>query len=205
MALDSANQPIVINETSDNPGGGAPGDGTYLLAVMLKEQVENACFAPMYDPEVAALAHRSGAGSWIDVHLGGKTDQLHGEPLPLQAYVKSLTDGRFVRSSPMGKGFSVNLGKSARLQVGEIDIIVCSARSQLMDEQLLLLHGIDIKDYKIVALKSSHHFRAGFEPLSEEIISVDSPGLSTLDFETFSFRNVKGPVYPLHPVKEPFD
>ena len=30
--------PIVVNETSDNPGGGTPGDGTHLLRAMLDEK-----------------------------------------------------------------------------------------------------------------------------------------------------------------------
>src|SRR5690606_35532425 len=36
--------PVVINETSDNPGGGAPGDGTHLLRAMLDAGVRDACF-----------------------------------------------------------------------------------------------------------------------------------------------------------------
>ena len=197
QALGVEGQPVIINETSDNPGAGTPGDGTHLLRAMLEAGLENACFAFIYDPEVAQIAHEAGVGSYIDVELGGKTDSLHGEPLPIRAYVKSLTDGRFTQSSPMWRGLQVNLGKSARLQVGGLDIIVCSVKSQVLDEQIFLLHGIDIKKYKIVALKSSQHFRATFESMSEHIITVDSPGLSTTRLTEFDFRRIKRPIYPL--------
>ena len=30
---DSGNKPVVVHETSDNPGGGATGDATFLLQV----------------------------------------------------------------------------------------------------------------------------------------------------------------------------
>lgn len=195
--------PVVINETSDNPGGGTPGDGTYLLRAMLEADLKDACFGFIYDPEVAALAHEKGVGSTIKVKLGGKTDQLHGAPIELTAYVKALTDGSFITSSPMGKGSPVHLGKSARLQANGVDILVCSVKTQVLDEQVFLLHGIDVTKYKIVSLKSSQHFRASFEPIAAQIITVDSPGLTTLQFTSFDYKRLNRPVYPLDSVTLP--
>ncbi|MBG9541732.1 MlrC domain protein [Cytobacillus firmus] len=197
-ALRMEGKPIIINETSDNPGGGTPGDGTHLLSAMLKAKLENACFGFIYDPEVVDIAHESGVGTVIEVLLGGKTDDMHGEPIHVKAYVKTLTDGQFIQSSPMGRGASINYGKSARVIVDGIDIIICSKRSQTLDEQIFLLHGIDIKSYKIVALKSSQHFRAGFEPLAKEIISVDSPGLSSFNLKSFNHTRLRKKVYPFY-------
>jgi len=196
-ALASNGLPIVINETSDNPGGGTPGDGTHLLREMLEANLENSCFGFIYDPEVAQIAHEAGVGSTIEIKLGGKTDTLHGEPLSVTAYVKSLSDGKFIASTPMGKGSKVDYGKSARLQVGGIDIVVCSVRAQVLDEQIFLLHGINVLEYKIVALKSSQHFKASFEPIAARIISVDSPGLTCLRFTQFDYRRLQRPIHPL--------
>lgn len=203
QALKEEGQPIVLNETSDNPGAGTPGDGTYLLRAMLEEKLEGACFAPINDPEVARIAHEAGVGSRISVSLGGKTDSLHGEPMPIDAYVKCLTDGRFVQSSPMWQGLEIDLGLSARLQVGDVDVIVCSVNAQVLDEQAFLLHGINVEDYKIVGLKSSQHFRAAFEDLAERIITVDSPGLSTQQLETYDYARLSRPIYPLDEIREP--
>lgn len=200
LAKQAAAFPVVLNETSDNPGGGTPGDGTYLLRAMLEADLQDACFGFIYDPEVAALAHEKGVGATIEVLLGGKTDRLHGEPIALTAYVKALTDGKFITSSPMGKGSPVDLGKSVRLQANGVDILVCSVKTQVLDEQIFLLHGIDVTTYKIVALKSSQHFRASFEPISAQIITVDSPGLTTLRFQSFDYKRLQRPVYPLDPV-----
>ena len=180
--------PIIINETSDNPGAGTPGDGTYLLNEMLKANHPKSCFGFIYDPEVAEQAHHAGVGTKIEIELGGKTDNLHGQPLKLSAYVKCLTDGRFRQSSPMWTGKEMHLGKSTRLQVGNVDIIVCSVCSQTFDEQIFLLHGIDVLQSSIVGLKSSHHFRAAYEPIAKQIITADSPGLSTHDLSTFQYK-----------------
>src|SRR5699024_2588699 len=104
--------------------------------------------------------------------------------------------------SPMGRGNQVNLGKTARLVINGVDVIVTSINTQVKDEQLFLLHGIDVHEYKVVGLKSSSHFRAGYNPIASKIITVDSPGLSTLDLGAFTFTKQKMKCYPLFPVEE---
>ncbi|MEJ2090360.1 MAG: MlrC C-terminal domain-containing protein, partial [Gammaproteobacteria bacterium] len=171
--------PVVIHETSDNCGGGAPGDGTHLLRAMLGAGLPNACFGFVVDPETARQAHEAGVGSTIAVRLGGKTDDLHGEPLTLDVYVRSLHDGRLVLQA-MFKGAPLNLGPMARLEpVGsDLDIIVASRRSQTFDPEPFLALGMDVTRYRYVALKSSNHFRAGFQQLAATIITADPPGLT---------------------------
>lgn len=189
--------PVVVNDTSDNPGGGSPGDSTHLLRAMLEANLTNACFGFIYDPETAALAHRAGVGATIQVRMGGKTDDLHGAPIEGQAYVKALTDGRFRLTSPMWQGSLIDLGPMARLQMGGVDVLVSSQRQQVLDEEVFLLHGIDVRRCKIVALKSSSHFRAGFRHLARAIIAADAPGATTLRVEVFPFQRIRCPMWPL--------
>ncbi|MBQ6798843.1 MAG: M81 family metallopeptidase, partial [Oscillospiraceae bacterium] len=65
QALELGVRPIVINESSDNPGGGAPGDGTHLLREMLKRNLPDTAFGFITDPEVARLAAEAGVGATI--------------------------------------------------------------------------------------------------------------------------------------------
>ena len=198
-ALAAEAGPVVINDTADNCGGGAPGDSTHLLRAMLDASVADAVYGFIYDPEVAQLAHRAGVGATIDVKLGGKHDDLHGEPIPIRAYVKALTDGCFVYSTPMLAGLKANYGPMARLQVGGLEILVGSARSQTFDHEVFLLHGIDVTRYRIIALKSSNHFRAGFSQLATQIVTADSPGLTTQRTEVFERTRPPGPLWPKDP------
>jgi microcystin degradation protein MlrC len=186
----------VINETSDNPGGGAPGDGTHLLRAMLEARLDNACFGFIADPETAEAAHRAGVGAEIDVALGGKSDELHGEPLRVRAQVRALTDGRFALTHMLA-GVRMNLGRSARLVIQGVDVIVTSASQQTFDPEVFLLHGIDVRRYRIVALKSSNHFRAGFQDLAKEIVTADPPGLTTHHIEVFPRKRSPRPLWPL--------
>ena len=194
--------PVVVNDTADNPGGGTPGDATHVLRALVDSGVERACFGFIYDPEVAQQAHDAAPGSTIEVRLGGKHDELHGAPLEVSAYVKTLSDGRFVHTSPMLAGVRANYGPMARLQIGTnrgVDVLVGSARSQVFDAEVFALHGIDVTACDLVVLKSSQHFRAGFTDLATDILTADSPGLTTLRVENFPHARADGPRWPLDP------
>lgn len=197
LALASEIRPVVINEGSDNPGTGAPGDGTHLLRELLAADPPATCFGYIWDPETARQAHAAGVGATIRVRLGGKTDTLHGAPIETEAYVKCLTDGHFIVQSRMGQGGRADLGEMARLVIGNVDVIVGSVRTQTIDAELFLLHGIDITRYRIVALKSQQHFRAYFADVAAQIIRADTPGFGTEDLTQLPYQRLKRPIWPL--------
>ncbi|MCR9277044.1 MAG: M81 family metallopeptidase [Pseudomonadaceae bacterium] len=181
----SGSGPVVINETSDNCGAGAPGDGTHLLRAMLAADLAGrACFGFVVDPATATQAHSAGVGSTIEVRLGGHTDDLHGAPIEANAYVKALSDGRLVLQH-MYAGAPLHLGPMAQLLIDGLDVVVASRRSQTFDLEPFLAVGIDVMRYDIVALKSSNHFRACFESLASAIVTADTPGLSTNQISVF--------------------
>lgn len=197
--------PVVVNDTSDNPGGGTPGDGTHLLAAMIDANLTDACFGFIFDAAAAGAAHAAGVGATIDVELGGHHGDLHGEPLRLTVYVKALTDGRFIYTNQMLAGVRASLGKCARLQVGVIggfDIIVTSRRHQTFDPEIFTLHGIDVTTRSIIGLKSSQHFRAGFRDIATAMIAADSPGLTTLDVTVFDHVHAQRALWPTDPALE---
>ena len=197
LALATEARPVVIAEISDNSGGGAPADGTHLLRALLAADVPETCFGFLADPETSRQAHTAGAGATIDIRLGGKTDDLHGEPIETRAYVKCLTDGRFRYTTPMGAGTEENQGPMARLVIGNVDVLVSSIRAQTFDAEVFLLHGIDVRRYRLVALKSTQHFRAGFMPLAGAIIRTDPPGATTSNLSRQPYRRVSRPIWPL--------
>jgi microcystin degradation protein MlrC len=191
---------VLINETSDNPGGGSPGDGTHLLRALLEADRGNArtTFGYILDPAVVQQAIASGVGTKIQIALGGKHDELHGQPIHATAYVKLITDGRFVLRA-MGRGVPMHVGPMVRLEIDGVSVLVSSYSSQTFDEAVFELHGIDVRTYDVVCLKSSQHFRAGFQHLVDTIITADSPGLTTLRVEQFERTNHLRPMWPMHP------
>jgi microcystin degradation protein MlrC len=111
-------------------------------------------------------------------------------------YVKALHDGRCTLTA-MAKGSRINYGPLARLQAGPLEIVVGSRRSQTFDTEPFLAVGIDVTRFDLIALKSSNHFRAGFEPLAGTIITADPPGLTTHHVEIFPRKKAPGPLWPM--------
>ena len=202
QALDRAQQlpegPIVINESSDNPGGGSPGDGTFLLRELLKRNLPGSAFGHICDPEVAQQAAAAGVGAKIACTLGAKTDNLHGEPIVIEeAYVKAICDGRFINRSPMGSGSETNLALTVRLQVGNVDIVVSSRARQTMDKGPFEIVGINYTERKILCLKSSQHFRGWWQDRAAAIIPCDPPGIHCGDLSVFDFKLANTDYFPL--------
>ncbi|MBT6509684.1 MAG: M81 family metallopeptidase [Rhodospirillaceae bacterium] len=193
-------KPLVIADYADNPGAGAYGDATNLLAAMLDAGVTDACFGAMYDPAAAADLTTAGPGARVTLHIGGKTDPAFGgPPLLLTGDVVALSDGTFTCDGPMTAGVTKSFGPTAVFRVGGVDILVVSNLMQIIDLQQFLANGIDPRTKKTVALKSMQHFRATYEPLAEKVIVCDSGALATPDFTRFEFKNVRRPLYPFDP------
>ena len=198
LAVQEENAPVVINESSDNPGGGAPGDGTHLLREMIKRDLPGSAFGFIYDPEVAAQAAAAGVGSSISCRLGAKMDHLHGEPIELEnAYVKCISDGNFICLSPMGAGSLERMGLTVCLQVGNVSIVVGSERKQTKDKGPFQVAGIDVYAMKILALKSSQHFKGWWKDHAAKIITCDPPGIHCGDLSVFDFKHADTAYYPL--------
>jgi len=87
-----------------------------------------------------------------------------------------------------------------RVQKGDAaEVMLKLYPSQVFDAEVFALHGIDVAACDLVVLKSSQHFRAGFTDLATEILTADSPGLTTLRVENFPHARADGPRWPLDP------
>ena len=198
LALAAQVAPVLIHESSDNPGGGAPGDGTHLLRELLRRNIP-AAFGYIYDPEVASQAAKAGVGAKITCRLGGKTDTLHGQPIELEnAYVKTVSDGEFILKNPMGKGNHIHLGTTVCLVANNVSIVVGGdERPQTYDDGPFLLGGIDWRETKVLAIKSSQHFKGWWTDKVPLIIPCESPGIQTADLTALPFQKINPEFYPL--------
>ena len=193
-----ATRPLVISDYSDNPGSGAYGDATRLLADVLEAKLHNVGFHAICDPEAARAAAAAGAGNTVRLKLGGKIDPaMGGGPLDLEAHVVAITDGRFRAFGPMGGGAWRTYGLSALLRVGDVEIIVITNNGQATDLAQFTSLGVDPTRKSTLIVKSMQHFRAAFEPIAREVIEVDTGALSTRNFRSRPYTRVRRPIFPL--------
>jgi len=197
--------PLVIADVTDNPGSGHYGDATNLLRQLVDIGLTNALFYAIYDPDAVQQGQRIGVGNRGTIALGGKHDpQAGGAPLDLDGLVVSLTDGHFPSFGIMGGGVWQNMGLSMLFRVGQgVDICVISNNGQALDLAQVTSLGSDPTHKSTIALKSNHHFRAAFGPISREIITVDGGGLGSVigswaqNVPTGTYKNVRRPIWPI--------
>ena len=201
-AIEYANDPqndglVIFADGSDNPGGGAPCDGTIALRAMIDAGFQGGVVGVLFDPETVEQAHRAGVGATVSVRLGGKTDDRHGAPIEMDAYVRALCDGRYVYRGPMMQGIEDSLGATSTLLVGGVEVVVSSQRRQCLDAEMLRVAGIDPTSRRLLVVKSAVHFRADLGPMASRIFDADTPGVHRPDFAAFDYRNLRRPIYPL--------
>lgn len=204
-AMQEPSGPVVLADLGDNPGGGTACDGTALLWALIDLGASDAAVAVIVDPEVVDAAFAAGAGGSLAIQLGGKTDDLHGFPIPVEATVRHLSNGDFIYEGPMDAGRHDTLGRTAVLACkgrygNEVEVIVCERRVQALDAAIFRSQGVEPLDRKILVVKSAVHFRGSFTPIASRIIEVDTPGLTSIDFHRFPYRRLPRPIWPLDPI-----
>ncbi|KJV08580.1 microcystin degradation protein MlrC [Elstera litoralis] len=198
--FDAKSGPLVIADFADNPGGGAYGDSTALLAALIAAEVEDACFAPIFDPETVDLLVKHQPGDTVRLTLGGKTDaRFGGGPLALSATLIGLFDGSYIGDGPMIGGLKGSFGPSATIRIGGIEVLVVSNITQVLDLAQFRAFGIEPTERRVIALKSMQHFRAAFEPIAGQVIVCDSGALCTPDLTKLPYHRARRPIYPLDP------
>ena len=201
LANEPKRAPVIFSDAGDNPGGGGEGRTTWLLAALADAGAQGVYYGAFSDKELAAEAHKLGEGAEFNAVFNRAGDTEFSKRFEANSKVLKLSDGEMVGRLGIYKNRLIRLGPSAALEIGEIIVIVISARHQAADPMFFEMFGLDIADARTVCVKSRGHFRAGFAPWfpSERVFEVDTVGLTSPVLERFKWRNLPRPVYPLDP------
>jgi microcystin degradation protein MlrC len=194
LAIGAAN-PVVFADTADNPGGGAPGDSTFVLRAMLDRGLNDAAIGAIWDPMAARIAASAGPGARLALRIGGKLGPLSGAPLDLDVEVLAINPDH--RQSSFVKGVSVAMGLSAAVRCAGIDIVITSLRQQTLGTDLFSGIGIDPTTKKLVVVKSAHHFYAKFAPIASQVIYCAGRGYASKAFFELPYTKLGRPIWPL--------
>ena len=184
--------PVVLADTADNPGGGAPGDNTALLGRMLARGVRNAAVGAFWDPMLARTCAEAGVGARFAMRLGGKSGPASGAPLDITGEVRAI---RLDHDQTGLAGGRMTMGLSAWVSCDGIELLICSIRTQVFAPDAFTGIGITLDDKALVAVKSSHHFHAQFAPIASAVIPVATPGTLQMDFAAIDYRQRRHPDY----------
>ena len=83
------------------------------------------------------------------------------------------------------------MGQTAVLKQDGVEVLVASIRQQPIHRETFSHLGIDPADRAILALKSSAHFRSGFQEIAEQVIVCLAPGVNIEDPASFNFTKAR--------------
>lgn len=204
QALDRASAapagPVVIADTADNAGGGAPSDSTFILQRVLERGLSDVGLAPLWDPVAVGFCFDAGEGARLELRIGGKTGPMSGPPLDLAVRVTRL--GLQLRQSfgaataPVGDAAAVTIEHPNSRNV---ELVLNTARTQATGLELFTGLGIDPTRKRIVVVKSSQHFHAAYAPIAKQVLYVGGPGAISSDLTSLAFRRIRRPKWPFDP------
>ncbi|MBC7814115.1 MAG: M81 family metallopeptidase, partial [Burkholderiales bacterium] len=203
IALAESSMPVLLVETGDNIGGGSAGDATFILGELLRQNAKG-WLVVLSDPEAVQACAQVGIGATVTLNIGGKRDNLHGEPVSVTGRVKVLHDGKYIETETRHGGERYrDQGLTAVLEMPHDTpesanvIVLTSLREPPFSLNQLLSLGIQPQLKRIIVVKAAVAFRAAYEPIAGRIIEVDTPGLTAVNPARFNYRHVRRPLWGL--------
>jgi microcystin degradation protein MlrC len=194
-------KPVVLLDHYDNCASGGTMDTTTVLEAILESRLEDVAAFALCDPAAVAQMKEAGLGANVTLALGGKADMpslgLKGRPLMVTGTVKRIAEGRFRNEGPMGHGALTDMGATAVLDTGRVEIVAVSRQVEPYDIGAWRHIGIDPAAKRFVMLKSRVHWRAGLGDLAAAVVECAGTGVCTSDYSQLQFKRVRRPVYPL--------
>ena len=196
--------PVVLLDHSDNCASGGTMDTMTVLGAMLDAGLDGAAAFAIYDPAAVQQMIAAGVGAEITLSLGGKLDMpaigLKGEPRTVTGRVKLVCDGRYRNLGPMGRGELADMGPTAVLDTGKVQIVVISDHVEPHDLAAFTAVGIAPERCRYLMLKSRVHWRAGLRSLAHAVVECAGTGVCSSDYALLGLHKVRRPIYPLDPM-----
>ena len=189
--------PVVLVEAADCCGGGGAGDSVATLEALLDAGVTRSALVSVVDPEAAAACHRAGVDAEVTLDLGHRLDPRWGKPVEVSGRVARLGDGRFRYRGGMWEGLEGEMGASAVLEIGAVQVLVASHGTyDWLDEQYVSM-GLDPAAAHFVVAKNPMNYRQTYGAVARAVFVLDTPGPTPASLRHVRFEKLKRPYFPL--------
>jgi microcystin degradation protein MlrC len=201
LAAEPGAGPVVLLDHYDNCASGGTMDTMAVLGGILDAGMPDVAAFAICDPEAVRRMAAAGVGASLTLPLGGVLDmpsiRRRGEPRVVSGRVTRIFDGAYRNEGPMARGEKGNMGLSAILDTGKVEIAVISRHVEPHDIASLRSLGIEPQTKRFLMLKSRIHWRAGLRRYAKAVVECAGVGVCTSDYGTLDFRRVRRPIFPL--------
>lgn len=189
--------PVLLVEAADCCGGGAAGDSAAALKALLNAELPGPALVPVVDPAAAALCQRAGAGAEVELELGHRLDPRWGSPVRVKGRVIRLSEGRFRYQGGIWDGTEGNMGPSAVLRAGQVEILISThATYDWMDEQFRCA-GMAPEKARFIVVKNPMNYRLAYGALARAVFILNTPGPTPATLRHVAYKRLQRPYFPL--------
>jgi microcystin degradation protein MlrC len=189
----TATKPVILADVQDNPGTGGTSDTVGLLRALIAHKAKGAVIGMIVDPQAAEAATEVGEGAILERGIGAVVGFAGETPVEASWRVVKLGSGVFTGTGPFYGGARFQIGPMALLtdEASGVSVVLACKRVQAADQEMFRHLGVEPSQTPILALKSTVHFRADFQPIAATILTVQSPGAHLTDPVDFPYRNLR--------------
>lgn len=197
--------PVSLFDIGDNIGGGSPGDETSLLAELIDQKAIGWVYV-LFDPTAVEAAKAAGIGGSFSQAVGGHTDGVRSDPVQIFGTVRNLNLGQFIEPQIRHGGHRYwDMGHAAVIEVegstpDDLSLLVLTSKPcPPFSVNQLTSCGIDPSQQKIIVVKGVVAPRAAYDPISAEVVLVDTPGLTAVNPVHFHFERANQNLWGMKP------
>lgn len=191
--------PAILVEPADNIGGGAPGNCTTLLKMLLRRKVEGSAVAIADASAVKALEGLN-PGDRITLAIGG--NRYDGGPAEVEVEFVSRSDGDFFLEDMhshmvAAAGNHIQMGRSAVVRANGVTILLNTNKTAPMDLGQWRSQGIIPEKLRVITVKAAVAHRQAYDPIIKASYTVATPGPCTSDPVMLPYERITRPIWPL--------
>lgn len=205
QAIDAPESPVLLLDMGDNVGGGSAADGTVLVHELNRQKVN--AFICLNDPQAVYYAEKAGIGNYVQLSVGGTTDNLHGEPFTAKFTIHDVTDGQFEEPEARHGGMRhFNQGRTAIVTTDTgLTVMLTSRRMVPFSLHQLTDFGIDPSTFQVIVAKGVNAPIAAYAPVCPKLIRVNTPGATTADVMSLNYHHRRRPMFPFEDEQSRFN
>jgi len=199
QAAETPGHPVIITDSADTVGGGAPGDNSAMLSVLLEKAstVNGLVLIHLPDPEAVAAMRRARIGETVTVAVGGKRDTRYCRPVTLTGQVLCLAEGPIEDVGNFVPEPMVETGSLVCLGIGNIRLVLSEMCVMGPQPSLFRKVGLDPFDAKVVVLKTGVGYKPTYGRVAKRVIRADCPGAESYNLKNYEFTRIARPMFPL--------
>ena len=189
-------KPVLLAESADSPNGGAVGDSPVVALRVLERgsKVKTGLFVA--DPAAVEHAFEVGVGNTGTFTFGAAFTPGVPGPVTAQARVRSLHDGWWTQEGAAGRGTAFCFGRSAVINIGNVDVLLITQGGASGDPQVLRGFGIEPTLYDLIVVKANTSFRAPYAPISDLVYVADTAGACASNLHQLKWEKLPKGMYP---------